>query len=194
MALGLALVAEPLVITAFSEKWREMTPVLPPICAYAFLVSLSFNLGDLYKALGRPDLLTRLSLLRACVAVPAIGFAAGVVGTATAVGWAQAGVAAIGLLANFAAARIVFELPVAQALTRILPIGLACGVMAIAVLSVGSLLEESSSAAQLLGGTLVGVAAYAASLRLLAREFCDDGVRALLELLPWRRFTAGATS
>lgn len=192
MAVGLALVAEPLVITAFSEKWREMTPVLPPICAYAFLVSLSFNLGDLYKALGRPDLLTRLSLLRACVAVPAIGFAASVVGTAAAVGWAQAGVAAIALLANFAVARGVFELPVGQALARIVPIGLACGVMATAVWSLGPVFDESSAAAQLLGRTAVGAAAYAAALRLLAREFCEDGVRALLEVLSRRRVAAEA--
>jgi PST family polysaccharide transporter len=192
MAIGLALVAEPLVITAFSDKWREMASVLPPICAYAFFVSLAFNLGDLYKALGRPELLTRLSILRACIAAPAIGFAAGVVGTATAVGWAQALVAGIALVANFTVARAVLGLPVGSALARILPIGMACGVMAAAVVSVAPVLETSSAATQLLACSLVGAAAYAAALRLLAREFCEDGVRALLEVLSRRRVAAGA--
>lgn len=193
LALGLALVAEPLVVTAFSEKWHAMAPVLPPICVYAFLISLSFNLGDLYKALGRPDILTRLSLLRACVAVPAIGFAAGVVGTPAAVGWAQAGVAALALLANLAVARSVFALPIAEALARLVPIGLACAVMALAVWAVEPLLDGSPPAAQLLGRTAVGVAAYAAALALFARELCQDAIRALQELVSRRRVAAGAT-
>ena len=61
MAIGLALVAEPFVITAFGERWREVAAVIPSICCYALFISSTHNVGDLYKALGRPELLTRLA-------------------------------------------------------------------------------------------------------------------------------------
>jgi len=57
---------------AFSAKWLDVVPVVPPICLYALFVSISFNIGDLYKALGRPDILTRLAAVRLALAVPAL--------------------------------------------------------------------------------------------------------------------------
>jgi O-antigen/teichoic acid export membrane protein/glycosyltransferase involved in cell wall biosynthesis len=70
LAVGMAILAEPLVSTLFSEKWLDVAPVIPPICLYALFISLSFNLGDLYKALGRPEVLSRISFARACLAAP----------------------------------------------------------------------------------------------------------------------------
>src|SRR4030095_1489821 len=65
MAIGLALVAEPFVITAFGERWRGVAEVIPSICCYALFISLTHNVGDLYKALGRAGSLTRRALPRA---------------------------------------------------------------------------------------------------------------------------------
>jgi PST family polysaccharide transporter len=187
VAIGLALLAEPLVLTAFGERWLEVAPVLPPVCIYALLISVIFNLGDLYKALGRPEVLTRLSLLRAVIGVPAIWFAASVGGSAAAVGWAQAGVAASAVVANLVVAGTLFGLPVGTALFRALPIALASAGLAAAVLAVEPLVAESHPAVQLLVCGLAGGVAYAVALRLLAREFWDVGVRALLDASSGRR-------
>jgi PST family polysaccharide transporter len=193
MALGLALVAQPLVLTAFGERWREVATVLPSICVYALLISLTYNLGDLYKALGRPDLLTRLSLLRAAVAVPAIGFAAAVGGSAAAVGWAQAGVAAVGVSANLLFAGRYLGLPVGPALAQMLPIGGACAFMAVVVLALRSSVDELPAVAQLLVCVAAGASAYALALRLVAREFWDQGLRVLLGATSRRRVAGGVT-
>lgn len=187
MAVGLALVAEPLVVTAFGERWSEVAPILPPVCAYALLVSLTFNFGDLYKAVGRPEVLTRISLLRALVAVPAIGWAAAVGGSAVAVGWAQAGVAALSVAANFAVGSALFGLPVAAALARILPVGLACAGMAAAVLALRPQLEGWPAFAQLAACAGLGASVYGIALRTLAREFVETGFRTLSEALFRRR-------
>jgi lipopolysaccharide exporter len=193
MAIGLSLVAEPFVATAFGERWQGVAAVIPSICCYALFVSLIQNVGDLYKALGRPDLLTRLSLLRVAIAVPAIGLAAAWGRSAAAVGWAQAGVAIVGAIANFVVADSVFGLPVRQALGRMLPVATACACMAVLVLALRSLVHGHAAVVQLAICSAIGAIAYAAILRLLAREFWDDGLRAVLGAGSRRRIADGVT-
>jgi O-antigen/teichoic acid export membrane protein len=174
MAIGLALLAEPIVVIAFSAKWIDVVPVVPPICLYALFVSVSFNIGDLYKALGRPDVLTRLSLLRLVIAVPALWGSATIVGTSAAVGWAQAGIALVMMGIELAVARALFGLPVGTALAQTVPVLAACGAMALAVVAVAAPLEASPYA-QLVAGVAVGALVYAFALWLLARRFVTSG-------------------
>ncbi len=193
LATGLALVAEPLVITAFSEKWREVATVIPPICAYALLISLSFNLGDLYKALGRPDVLSRLALLRAGLAVPALWVAAALLGSRGAVGWAQASVASLIVALNLWLAGQLFGLPVGLALWRLLPVLGACAVMAGVVVSLRPALASQPAWLQLVASSAIGAASYALALRLLARDLWEEGFQKLQEALARPRAPSGVT-
>lgn len=193
MAIGLALVAEPFVITAFGERWRGVAEVIPSICCYALFISLTHNVGDLYKALGRPELLTRLALPLVAVGVPAIWLAASVGGSAAAVGWAQAGIAAFSAVTNFAVAGRVFGLPVREALARMLPIGAACVGMAVVVLALRSLVAGRPAVVQLGLCVSIGALTYAVMLRSLAREFWNDGLRAVLGARSQRRIAGEVT-
>jgi PST family polysaccharide transporter/lipopolysaccharide exporter len=118
MAIGLALLAQPIVVIAFSAKWIDVVPVVPPICLYALFVSISFNIGDLYKALGRPDILTQLGVARLALAVPALWAGAALVGTPAAVGWAQAGIAFAMMGVELVVARSVFRVPIGAVARR----------------------------------------------------------------------------
>jgi len=187
VALGLSLVAEPLVLTAFTEKWAEVVPVIPPICLYALCASVSFNMGDLYKAMGRPDVLMRLSLLRAVLIVPALVYAAAWVGSATAVAWAQAVVAVVAMAANFVVAGALFEMPIRAAVARLVPVLGACAVMSGITLAVASATVGASPFARLLACTAAGAPAYLLALRLLAREFFETGVFTMRDALARRR-------
>jgi PST family polysaccharide transporter len=187
MALGLSLVAEPLVLTAFTAKWIEVVPVIPPICLYALCVSLSFNMGDLYKALGRPDVLTRLALLRAVLIVPALWYGAAVIGTATAVAWAQAGVAMIALAANLIVAGTLFEMPIGSALARLAPIVGASAAMAVATSVAASLSGSALPVVELLTCALVGSLVYLVALRLMAREFVETAFFTARDAISRRR-------
>lgn len=179
MSIGMALLAAPLVEALFGEKWLEAASVVPPIAIYTLLISVSFNIGDAFKALNRPDVLLKLSLLRGSVALPALIGAAVWIGSATAVGWAQAGVALVSMTATLTAARWVFELPVGSALRGLLPIAGACGTMACGVLLSLRWLSPSDCWAQLAVGVPTGALVYLISLRLLAPAFFDQGLRAL---------------
>jgi PST family polysaccharide transporter len=179
MAVGLALLAEPIVIAAFSAKWIDVVPIVPPICLYALFVSISFNIGDLYKALGHPGVLTRLGLVRLVLAVPALWVAATAYGSPAAVGWAQAGIALAMMAIELAVARIKFRLPIGDALAGTAPVLAACGAMGLAVRAVSAPLEAEPEWIQLALGIATGALVYSVALWLFARQFVTTGLSVL---------------
>ena len=186
MSVGLALLAEPIVITAFSAKWIDVVPIVPPICLYALFVSISFNIGDLYKALGHPDVLTRLGLARLALAVPTLCLAATVYESAAAVGWAQAGIALVMMAVELIVARNKFGLPVAAALMSTAPVLAACGAMALAVRATSLSLHAEPVWIQLALGIPVGALVYSLALWLCARRFVTTGFSVLRTALDRR--------
>lgn len=83
-AAGLAIVADPLVHVLYGDKWSEVVPVLQVLAIYAMVHSAAFNLGDLFKAVGRPWVLTWTNVL-ALILAPIAAFVStrwGIVGFA----------------------------------------------------------------------------------------------------------------
>ena len=107
--LGLALVSRPFVLTFFTEKWVEAIPVLQAISIYAMLFSLSYNAGSVYKATGRPYILTKLAIVRFAMLIPAFYFAVTQFGTIASVGWAHALVALVAGSLNLVVAGRIME-------------------------------------------------------------------------------------
>ena len=70
--LGLAALAEPMVLTLFGEQWAGSVPILRVIALYAGIRALGTYAGDLMKATGRPGLLALLGTARAVVLVPVL--------------------------------------------------------------------------------------------------------------------------
>ena len=75
LGLGLALVSRPFVLIFLTEKWVEAIPVIQAISIYAMFLSLAYNAGSLYKATGKPYILTRLGFVRLIMLAPALYFA-----------------------------------------------------------------------------------------------------------------------
>ena len=71
-AVGMILVAEPLVATVFGESWRAAAPVLQGLAAYAGLRSLGSHAGDLLKGTGRTGWLAGLAALKAALLLPCL--------------------------------------------------------------------------------------------------------------------------
>ncbi len=186
MAIGMALVAEPLVLTLFSERWIAVAPVIAPICFYALFVSLEYNIGDLYKAIGRPDVLTRIGVGRALVVIPALWIAADGFGSAVAVGWAQAGVALATSIVSLVVARRVFGLPVGEALLQLRPVALALAAMSLATVLALQLCEALPAAARLLIPSATGCAVYVLALWTFGREFFELGFGTVRDALQRR--------
>lgn len=62
ICLGMLVAADPIVRVAFGEQWLEAIPIMRVLSAYVLIYSIGFHVGDVYKAIGRPDILIKLSI------------------------------------------------------------------------------------------------------------------------------------
>lgn len=170
LGLGLALVAEPFVLTFFTEKWAEAIPVMAAISLYTLLRSLVFNSGSVYKAMGRPGLLSRLSLIQALVTIPALWWTAVSLNTITAVAWMQVLLALLaGIMKLTMAARLV-ELRLWVLVQTFFPSLVAGGIMTLAVWGSSQFLAGALPVVALIVETAVGALVYGLTILLLQRQ------------------------
>jgi PST family polysaccharide transporter/lipopolysaccharide exporter len=67
MAFGIAAVAEVFVLTFMGENWAPVVTVLQLLAAYGLMRALGKTMGPLWTALGRPDYVTKISMLRVAI-------------------------------------------------------------------------------------------------------------------------------
>lgn len=86
-AVGIALIAPDLIRVFYSEVWDKSVPVLQVMAITALLRSLTFNSGDVLKAIGEVRLLSILSALGTAVTIPVLflTYRHGIVGVALAI-------------------------------------------------------------------------------------------------------------
>ena len=84
ISLGLFIAADPIVRVVFGNQWLDAIPVLRVLALYAWVYSLGYHVGGFYKAVGRPDILMRLSILTIVIIIPSllIGAQFGIIGVA----------------------------------------------------------------------------------------------------------------
>ncbi|HEU0294088.1 MAG TPA: lipopolysaccharide biosynthesis protein [Anaerolineales bacterium] len=170
VGLGMALLSEPFVLLLFGKKWVEVVPVMRAISIYSVLISLGYNAGDVYKAQGRPGILTRLSILQAFILVPALLWAVMMMKDIVIVGWTQVAVAFVGnAIYLLVALRMLNLQPRALFDSLKHPLLPAVG-LSIAVLGVMSFGSSWGNLLQLILGTLVGAAAYVTLLWFFSKD------------------------
>jgi PST family polysaccharide transporter len=62
VCLGMFIAADPIIRVAFGEQWLDAIPILRVLSLYVWVISIGFHIGDIYKALGRPDILIKTSV------------------------------------------------------------------------------------------------------------------------------------
>lgn len=181
ISLGLAAISRPLVLTAFSTKWIEAVPVMAAIAIYTLIRSLTFNVGAVYKAQGRPEILTWLSLVQLPVLLPSLYWAIKGPGTITAVAWTQVANALISGAANLIVAARLLKIPLRSILAVFGPSVASGTVMALIVWASVDALKSSPPLLQLLVGVLVGAITYSGAMWVLQRDYVLQA-RASLQL------------
>ncbi|WP_144797958.1 lipopolysaccharide biosynthesis protein [Halorubrum depositum] len=84
-AIGIAAIAPDFVMTVFGEDWMPAVPAMQVLAFYGLMRALAKTVGPVWHALGRPDLITKLSALRVAliaVFIYPMTNAFGIVGTA----------------------------------------------------------------------------------------------------------------
>ncbi|MGZ8282209.1 MAG: lipopolysaccharide biosynthesis protein [Allosphingosinicella sp.] len=169
---GLAVTAEPLVLTFLGAKWRDAASLVPVLaCAMPFM-TLQILFAPATNALGRPALAVRIGLIGALLM--AVAFIVGI-------GWGTAGLAWawLGGMAALLAVTILVSLPAIgvgrRALAAAMAPGLAASlVMAGAVAALDSLLPGLGDGARLATLVPFGATLYALLLFLFARPLVDE--------------------
>jgi PST family polysaccharide transporter len=171
MGLGLALVAEPFIITFFTDKWIDAVPVVRGIAIYAMLLSIVHNTTSVYWAEGRPQILTWIGLARLAMLFPALYWAVVSVQSIVMVGWMHALVALLGAILNLYVASHLIGLPLVDIGKALRPALLAGALMFVAVVGVMSITRDILEPwLSLIVYALVGAVTYMISLWFLQRD------------------------
>jgi len=62
LALGLVVAADPIIRVVFGEQWLDAIPIMQVLAVYALVQSIGFNFGDVYKAIGRPEISIKITV------------------------------------------------------------------------------------------------------------------------------------
>jgi O-antigen/teichoic acid export membrane protein len=174
IGFGLALVAEPFVHIAFTEKWSDAIPVIQTISIYAVVLSLSYNAGSAYKAQGRPQVLTILAIVRAIILVPSLYWAVNYPKSIVAVGLIQVLVAIIGSSINLLAAGRLLKIPFINILGALRPAAVAGIVLCIGTSAVLWATQNQSTWLQIILASTTGFLGYIAALWLFERNVINE--------------------
>jgi len=187
LGLGLSAVSEPFVITFLTSRWEEMIPVLRLIAVYMLFLSLSFNSGTVYKAIGRPGLSIGLSVLRLAILLPALIWAAHGPATLEAVAWVQLGVVTIHLILNLFIILRILGISVVRFLPAIVPAAVAGGIMYLAVSASITFLRDATPLLQLVVSTMIGGLIYCGLIWQWQHEFIKSGYRQMRSAMATRK-------
>jgi O-antigen/teichoic acid export membrane protein len=162
ICFGMAIAADPIVRVLFGEQWLDAIPVLRVLAVYTLMYSIAYHIGDVYKAIGRPQILMWLAILTIVLIAPAllIGSRFGLVGVA----WGYVIAMVIDRIVGVYVASRYIHTSMMDILHEMLP-ALKGGVVMIAfTLPVLIWTENAGSFLQLICVVLVGAASYLAVL------------------------------
>jgi O-antigen/teichoic acid export membrane protein len=179
LGLGLALVSKPMVLALFTDKWIEAIPVLRAISIYAMLLSLGYSAGIVYKAQGRPKVLTMVEFIRAAVTVPALAWVVLSIGTIEAVGWAQALIACAAMALDLSVACKMLKLPMHTIASALSPAILSGMVMSLAVWGSLIVFKQAMPLIELAVSVMTGAVVYMAILWIFQRSLLVHAGRTL---------------
>ncbi|MDQ3706189.1 MAG: lipopolysaccharide biosynthesis protein [Chloroflexota bacterium] len=179
VGFGLFAVTPTLIHTLFKPDWAPVIPVMQILSVYMVLGGINYWPGVIYKAVGRPDVLNYISLVKLVMLVPALWWGAANYGI-EGVAWGQLAVRVVGILIDMVVVARFVKISMWEQLRVIWPPLVAACVMSAAVrlLSFGVDPAERGGIPVLVLSVLVGGAVYAAAIWLLDRS----AVGGMLEL------------
>jgi PST family polysaccharide transporter len=168
-AIGLALVAEPFVLTVLGDEWRPAIGPLQVLALSALVGTFSATAGEVYQALHRPQLRVLGEFIYLLQIVPALIVGTnwnGIVGAATAVVLVNS-VHGLGVIASVV---YLLDVRVSQLAHAILRPALGWVLMTASMLALGTALDDRSAAFSLVALVGVGAAVYVLIVALFARD------------------------
>jgi O-antigen/teichoic acid export membrane protein len=183
LGMGLFAVAPPVIHILFQAKWEPAIPVMQLLSIYMVLTAISHWPGVIYKAVGRPNILNRLALLKLVLLAPTLLWAAtnyGIVG----VGWGELVVRVLVILIDMWTVARFVQISMRSNLQAIWPPLVASAIMAAVVRVLLMWDPRESSLPLLVLAVIAGAATYVAAMWVLDRS-------TVIELLAFGRGMLG---
>lgn len=181
LGIGIALIADPFVRVFYGERWEPAITTMQLLAVYMVVQSASRNVGDLYKAIGRPGILTVLAVVKLAFTVPALILAVphGIVAVAA----TQVAVATLATAIDLAVAARRVGLSARAMVTVFAPAGRATTVMTVACVGCAMLLDDRGPSITMAAVVMVGIVSYCGALWLFDRDRARE-VMSLVRRVP----------
>jgi PST family polysaccharide transporter len=169
LGFGLYAITPTLMRILFEPEWWAAIPVMEVLCIYMVVGAIGHWPGVIYKAVGRPDILNKLGMLKLAILVPALWWAAvnyNILGVA----WAQLIVRIIGMLIDMYVVSRFVGISIPSNLRIIWPPFGAAIVMAAAVRAFLVMDTGGKSIPALVAAIALGALVYTGAIWLLDRQ------------------------
>ena len=182
IAIGLFVLAKPVVLVFLGKQWLAAAPILSALSLYAAMRCLSTHAGDVLKATGRASLLARISMVKALLIVPAL--AIGAMYDATAVAVALTIAATITTLITLVVASRIIGVKLSDIAASFMPSLVASAAMAVPVRLWVHWADHLNPVLQIAVAGLFGAMIYGIVLALLDRDLFQRARRHFLARTP----------
>ena len=170
LAFGLAVLAEPLVVTLFGEGWEGSVDCMRVLSLYALAVAIGIPAGIAYKATGQAGVLLKLAVPRTALVIGSIALFVddGIV----AVAGCQAAVAGLFAVIGLTIASRMLAVRPGELASALLPPTAAAAAMGLVAFAVSSALDAPWAA--LVAGVAAAIPTYFGGLWVLAPDVIRD--------------------
>lgn len=172
IGIGLALAAQPVVAILYGSDYAASAAILSVLAIYTVVYSASFHAGDVFKAIGRPGVLTAINAGKLAVLVGPVWWAAG--HSALMVACALLGVEMVHFLVRMSVLRRLTGTPwvsIVGALWR--PVAAAVP-MGLALFFLNRVTDHLAAPLQLSALIVVGLCVYLLLLRFTAPKLFNN--------------------
>lgn len=166
IGIGLAVTARPLVATLYGAEYAGSAPILSVLAVYTVVYSASFHAGDVFKAMGKPGVLTAINAGKLVVLVGPVWWAAG--HSATLVAWALLATEAVHFVVRMAVLQRLTSLRLTALAGAVLRPAAAALPMGVVLLALGRVTAGLPAPFELALLIVVGILVYVALLRFTA--------------------------
>ena len=179
--IGLAMITPAFILTFYTSKWESAIPVMRLLSLYAMVYTLSYNFGDAYKAMGRPDILNKISISTIVFTIFAlwVGSHYGIVGVA----WAHLLRVIILLGIQIVIVKRILGVPPMQILEGIFRALLSAGIMALVMGAIAWKLLGSGNLLILILQLLLGTATYLIASFLINRAATNSVLKLGMKII-----------
>jgi PST family polysaccharide transporter len=187
LGLGLSAVSEPFVMALLTEKWANAIPVIRLSGLYMLLLALAFGTGTVFKAIGRPGLIIKLSIFRLMILIPAVSWAVITQASLVSALWVQVAAVVLHMLISLYLIARILDFPFRHLIDALWPSFAIGGIMYVGVVLLVNWLHAIHPALQLGAGVVVGAAIYCSLIWWWQRDIVIAGYQQLRAAMASRK-------